>query len=337
MVVEDTLTPKAKKVGEVTRGKEESESYYEKQVRETRAKKELKEAERELKNVENPPEQAEPAFQVRGHIEIDPAKEAREAREREEKVRVKADAEKKERDEKIQILATERDAKTAELAETKMSAAMEKMSTQFNGALEVMNKTLEEVKRGADPSTLVGQFQALKKASEEMGSLRGGSQIDPSIQLEITKLEMENARAEREFKAKMEQDRRDWDLKFEALHDDKLFKRATLAQEAKKEERSREFWDNLPKTLGGAMGAGILAKQGKGGGVAQAQGPTQEPTEEAPSEPQAGRFAEAGWGESGEVECPGCSQPIAIGPTARTAICANCNEKLSIRRIGEKP
>jgi len=335
MAVEDTLTPKAKKVGDVTsKGKEEGEGYWEKQVRETRAKKELKEAERELRNVENPPEQPEPAFQVRGHIDIDPAREAKESREREEKAREKADAAEKERDDKIQILAAERDEKTRELADTKMGAAMEKMTTQFNAALEVVNKTLEEVKKGADPSALVGQFQALRKASEEMSSLRGGPQVDPSIQLEITKLEMENARAEREFKAKMEQDRREWDLKFEALHDDKAFKRATLAQAAQSEERKSEFWNNLPKTLGGAMGAGILAKQGKGGRVAQ------EPTEEAPpseSKTPKGHHFELAWGGSGEGECPGCSQPVAIGPTARTAICANCGERVPVRRIGEKP
>ncbi|GAI91654.1 unnamed protein product [marine sediment metagenome] len=76
----------------------------------------------------------------------------------------------------------------------------------------------------------------------------------------------------------------------------------------------------------------MMAKQSGRGGV----------TEEAPAETKAprgkqGHHVEAGWGDIGEVECPGCSQPLAIGSTARVAICANCGEKVSVKRVGEKP
>jgi len=38
-----------------------------------------------------------------------------------------------------------------------------------------------------------------------------------------------------------------------------------------------------------------------------------------------------------EVEYPGCSQPLAIGPTARVVVCANCGERVPVKRVGERP
>lgn len=41
---------------------------------------------------------------------------------------------------------------------------------------------------------------------------------------------------------------------------------------------------------------------------------------------------EARVGESGEVECTQCHQSIAIGETAKVAVCANCGAKYPIKR-----
>lgn len=260
---------------------------------------------------------SEPAFRVTGGVklDIDPQRDAREAREAVERMSVKAGEDKEKRDEEIKKLTAERDEKARELQDTKLSAVMREMTGSFNAALKTMNEKLEEVRAGADPSAMIGQFKVLTKLSEEMASLKGTPAAgDASLQLEITKLQMDNARAEREFQARLAQEARQWDLEKMKLEDDRHFRQ----HEAARQQRKDDMFANAPAAVGEAWAKGMLA------------------AEEAKNIPQApkskvGQHVEAGEGESGEFECS-CGQPVAIGPTARSAICSNCGTRFPIER-----
>lgn len=256
-------------------------------------------------------------------LDIDPQRDAKEAREELRQQQEKSDA-------KIEALTGDLDKTKGDLQKSEITAAMKEMGGQFANALKEMNEKIASVRSGADPAILATQFEALTKVAQQMGFQKSNPQIgDPSIQLEITRLQMESAQKDREFQAKLALENRQWDLEKMKLEDERDFKRAQLAQDAKRNDMIAQ----APQMLGTAIGQGLLTKQSsRGGGVA----------EEALPEPQAPRgkqehHVEAGWGESGTIECPGCSEPLGIGPTAKVAVCANCNERVPIRRVDKKP
>ena len=319
MAVKDVFRPPSTNPSDPTKpnDKEDKTGEWEKKAREAKAEREYEEEQQRIKRIAaGGGGGEEPAFQVKGAVklDIDPQRDAERARQE-----LKEQQEKSEQ--QINTLAQELEKTKDELRTKEITAAMEKMSTQFQGALKEMNDRIAAVKSGADPSVLSSQFQILTTIAEQMGFQKPSAQVgDPRVQLEITKLEMDNARAEREFKEKMEQNRRDWDLQLERLRDDRDFKKQQLAQEEKK----NEMFIKAPQVVGGAIAQGILASRGKAG-----SGVTEEVR--APKK----HHIEAGFGESGEVRCPSCGRPIAIGPTARVAVCTNCNERIPIKR-GEK-
>jgi len=42
---------------------------------------------------------------------------------------------------------------------------------------------------------------------------------------------------------------------------------------------------------------------------------------------------EAGWGESGEIICPKCGQPVTIGKITKIVVCTNCGAEYSVERV----
>lgn len=73
MAVKDVFRPGAtnptdpKAAGEKGKGEE---GYWEKQKKEARAKREFKEESKMIENIDNPPAQAEPPFQVKGSVNL---------------------------------------------------------------------------------------------------------------------------------------------------------------------------------------------------------------------------------------------------------------------------
>lgn len=265
----------------------------------------------------------ENGFKVTGgmNLNLDPQRDAREAREELKKQQEKSD-------DKIGTLTGALEASKGELLQSQITATMKEMSAQFIDALKEMNDRIAAVKSGADPAILATQFEALTKVAEQLGFQKSTPIGDPAIQLEITRLQMESAQKDREFQAKLVQENRQWDLEKMKLEDARAFKRQELAQDAQR----NELIAKTPQVIANAVGRGLMARQDKGERVAEEASPEAE----APKKKQ-GHHVEAGWGESGEVECPGCNQPISIGPTAQTAVCAICGEKVPIKRVGERP
>lgn len=83
-----------------------------------------------------------------------------------------------------------------------------------------------------------------------------------------------------------------------------------------------EFFNQAPKVIGAAFGQALRDGGGGGGGVASAVkngGKMQNVT--------------AGVGEAGEFECSQCKQPVALGPTAKQAVCSGCGARYPITRV----
>lgn len=198
----------------------------------------------------------------------------------------------------------------------------------FNSQMEQLTKMLEA---NTSKKNFIEQYTEALETAKALGLAQpspGSSDLQTTLALkklefdqatELRKMAREEKRADRDFQRQLNVDAED---------------REARKSEQARQERRDDMVAKAPQMIGGAIAQGLLANQGKGGTVAQ------ESTEEAPPSEtgaQKGHHVEAGWGESGEVECPGCNHPVGIGPTARAAVCANCGERVSIRRTGERP
>lgn len=196
------------------------------------------------------------------------------------------------------------------------------LKTSFESQMQVLTKMIET---SASRGSFVEQYNAVIETAKTLGLSQPQLAGDINSQIALKKMEFdqtaelrrmarEDKRADREFQRRLNRDA-----------DEREARKAEQGRQAQRDE----MFNKAPQVIGGALAQGILANQRGRSGV----------TQEAPQEPKPskGKHVEANWGDTGEVECPGCSQPIAIGPTARTAVCANCGVRVPIRRTGEKP
>ncbi len=314
MAVKDVYRPEKTNPTDPIKPSGKGETYWENRKKEKRAQREALEEEKMMEDLKHPVTQPEPAFQVQGGIklDIDPQRDA--ARERQ----ARQDQQEKD-NEKIANLTTNLDKTKGDLQQSQITAAMKEMAGQFTSALKEMNERIASVKSGADPAILATQFDALTKVAEKMGFQKSTPQIgDPLIQLEITKLNIESAQRDREFQARLAQESRQWDLEKLKLEDDRAVKRGELALS---QERN-EMFAKAPGMIGTAIGQALIAS---GGETAQPASPAATPKRNMPP-------ITAGVGESGEVKCTVCKQPVAIAPTAKKAVCAGCGAQYSIQR-----
>lgn len=156
---------------------------------------------------------------------------------------------------------------------------------------------------------------ARKQGYEKPGAPTGG---DPKLALEIKKMDLEDHRAQRDFEWKMEQDKRKWDLEMEKLKDDREFRRAELAQQAKKDE----MWATTPERFGRAIASGLIDRGEEG----------EEETPVTRGGKGKSYHIEIGEGESGEIECPNCGTPVGVGSSTKIAKCVNCNSQFEVAR-----
>lgn len=318
MAVEDVFKPPIVNPidPKVTKEKDKA-SEWEKKTRDAKAEREWLEEQRRMDRITQPEQPPESPFQFKGSVNlgnIDFQEQQKQAKEEAERVR-------KESADEIKRLTEELNKTKNELQANIISAAMKEQSSQFVAALKDMNEKIEAVKAGADPSVMMNQFDIVTKIAEKMGFSKGTGQTgDPAIQLEITKLTMENALAQRKFEFEMQQRREDWELEKMKMQDERDLKREEMANERASEKRKNEQWGGMIDRLGAAAGQGYYDRS------------RQKVAASAPQGKRASRHIEAGVGEAGETECPNCQEPIAIGPTARTAVCASCNTRIPIKR-----
>jgi len=239
---------------------------------------------------------------------------------------------KKEADEQASTQA----AVSNELREKLHDKEMEVLKTSFGAQMGVLTKMIET---NASKGNFMEQYGAVIETAKALGYSQPQMAGDLSSQVELKRMEFNQAmemkkmarderRADREFQRQLNRDADERERRLNRDADEREDKKDERAQQLRRDDMIAR----TPRYIGGAIAQGLLANQSKGGMV----------TEEASPEAKAprgkkGHHVEAGWGDSGELECPGCNQPILIGPTAKVVECANCGERVPIRRVGEKP
>ena len=251
--------------------------------------------------------------QVTGKIDVNEnQRKAEEAAERAESFlateneRLRKEA--KEKEEALRI-------KEKELAEATLKGIVD----GFTAQMQTLTKTIQDVADGkAKETTAFDQLEQAEKLAERMGLSRSGGVVgtDPSVMIQLKKMDLDNARAEREHKERMKIEDRD----YERQKNRDAQEIALQAEEVANKKRQTDLFAKTPELIGRAFASGINAGGGKGGGQ----------TVEGPS------HVEANVNEDGEFNCPtkDCGQVVAIGPTATHAVCAGCGLKLKVKRVG---
>jgi hypothetical protein len=185
----------------------------------------------------------------------------------------------------------------------------------------MLSTKLDEVLKSKQPlqEQMNEYFAFADQMAAKLGWVKPGALTpaseNPQLSLEIARLHIEDARAQREHERQIEKDRREWDLKLIELKDKRELDKAKQEQDAKKTDMIL----TAPQTLGAAIAQGLI-EHGRGGG--------------APAIPQTKlHTVSAGEGEAGQFYCPECETGVAIGPTTAAANCINCGASFKIERV----
>lgn len=211
-------------------------------------------------------------------------------------------------------------AEARERESTERAHVAEKLIIQkeLNARLDGLEKTIAS---GMNQKSLSTQLGEIRELASELGFSKpdpnqGGSQ-DAAVRIQLMQLTMQEKREEREFKWQMRQDEKKWNIEMARLTDDRVFKQ----QEADRQKNRDDMIAGAPAMIGGAIAKGLMERGDMGGGGGGKS-----------------HHIEAEAGQSGTVECVECTAPMAVGPTAKTAVCADCGTKFSIKRVkGQGP
>lgn len=186
----------------------------------------------------------------------------------------------------------------------------------FQAQMDTLTKMIES---NATKGTFMDQYNAAIDVANTLGYM-APSQASTDLQttLVLKKLEFEQSIELRRLSREEKQADRQFQLELRRYDDE----RETRKQDAERERKRDEMWARTPEVLGRAIGQGLM-----GGGGEASESPT-------PRGKQPG--ITAGVGESGEVDCVECGRPVAIGPTAKSAVCASCGAKYPIKRIKQE-
>ena len=223
---------------------------------------------------------------------------------------------------------------------------------------ELMRK-MAEMSGGKKDNTddILGLFASLDKLEPiltKMGYARlsasGGGETHENVEILLKKMDIDNARADREFK---------WKLIESERENARLTRRDTAEIEIKRQELNdkrtaaegqRTMVAEAIEAIGRSIGEGLRDASAQGveeepimqrQAGQQRQAPPPPPGQNPPPRTQQQgsglgpkrAHIEAGVGDSGEVQCPGCAQPIIVAPDTTQASCANCGTTLDVKRV----
>jgi len=290
------------------REEERAEAKHEAEMAKEKAKK--KEAERDAEGAGG---RSETGVQVVGKIDVMESQRKAEQRAEDSQAYLaqENDRLKQEAKEKEEALRQ----KEKELAEVTLKSVQENFTLQ----MATLTKTIEGVAAGKAPEKdALDELDKVEKLAERLGLSRpaAGAGTDPTVLIQLKKMDLDNARAEREHRERMKMEDRDY-TRQERRDAQEI---ALQAEEVANKKRQTDLFAKTPELIGRAFASGIKAGGSKGGGQ----------TVEGPS------HVEAGVNEDGEFNCPtkDCGQVVAIGPTATHAVCAGCGLKLKVKRVG---
>lgn len=330
MGVQDVNIPTARQISEIKGGTPKNPTdeatFWETKQRAAAAQRMYESEMAQIQRLANAPPADTGPFKVQGSINLGDINFASERQQLSEQIRnIQADANKR-----IDQISQTADNYREQVNQIRMQAMENTMKAQIDN----LQRTIADAaSRGnSNQGGLLERLSEVEKIAEKLGFGRGGAPtpasqgIPPIMLLEMKKMEIDNARADREFQWKMEQDRRQWDLKMKEFDRQSKLDMAKLGSE---NERN-QMLAALPETLGAVIARGLA----DGGGAAS---PNEEPhVTQAAAKPQSYHL-EAPAGEAGTTQCPQCGSPIAVGANATRAVCAKCRFTAEITRIPREP
>ena len=315
----DIYEPDPKRVDDPTMSQKEAENkeakYWEEKAKSARAKREYEEEQAKTRLLSG---QTESPFKISGSVNLG----SFDFQKQQEELKVSMARIKQDSDAQIAMLQKGNDDYREKVHDVQMKMLEQTWQVRFDALQKMLVETQTSRSRLED-KTITQQIREL----EETAGLLGYKRLDSAalaantpaeLQLDILKLNMENARTDREFQRQMRQDERDWQLKLKQLELDATSKKAELEQAKERQNMIA----GLPETLGRAIGRGIADK---GTNEMISQQPAKQPAKQY--------HLEVNVGESGETDCPHCHNKIYIAKEAELAACASCGLKVPIRRM----
>ncbi len=204
-----------------------------------------------------------------------------------------------------------------ELREKLHTQEMLVMKTGFEAQMQMLGKMIESnVSKGG----IVEQLNAAREMAKEIGFVQGqpggGTEV---IQVELKKLDFEHTLALRKMNKEDKAEERRWQLELRRLDDQRDVKREELAQSRER----NDMFARAPETFGTAIAKGMLTSK------------SESEVTDPPSRGVKSQVITVDKGESGQFKCVQCETMVAIGPTARRAVCASCGMEYDIRRRKE--
>ena len=208
------------------------------------------------------------------------------------------------------------------------TSEMDLIKSSFGAQMQMLNKTIEgNTSRGS----FIQEYNGMMEVVKALGMGHPQASDNMSIQLDLKKMEFENTRelrkmmredkqADREFQRQLNRDADEREDKKANLE----IKRAETAAAIQAEREKRSMWATPFETVGMALAKGLM--DSNGGMSADAGQPRHK-------QKRSGKKLEVGEGESGVTNCPECGEPVAIAPTARSAVCSSCDATFPIDRI----
>uniref|UniRef100_A0A6M3MDZ4 Uncharacterized protein n=1 Tax=viral metagenome TaxID=1070528 RepID=A0A6M3MDZ4_9ZZZZ len=207
------------------------------------------------------------------------------------------------------------------------TSEMDLIKSSFGAQMQMLNKTIEgNTSRGS----FIQEYNGMMDVVKALGMGHPQASDNMSIQLDLKKMEFENTRelrkmmredkqADREFQRQLNRDADEREDKKANLE----IKRAETAAAIQAEREKRSMFATPFETLGMAIAKGLV--DSNGGISAEGRSPAKRK--------RSGKRLEVGEGESGVTECPECGEPVAIAPTARSAVCSSCDATFPIDRV----
>ncbi len=332
-----------------------TDKYWEQRRNELRGMREAIQEEKAIESLQNPPS-AEPPIQMKGTINlgnIDFQEQARTAQNALEQ-RVQASEQRTQKlEEENTKLKNDLLATTINNMQTNLGNQIAKLQSDLAGGKGSSKSIGDQLKEIIDSANLLGYV----KPEAQKPAPVAQSATDAAISLEMLRLQLQDKATERQFAWQMERDRRQWQLDLKKLDQ---ANKVAMAEVAGKREKDQFFYQ-FPELIGNTIAKGLISSRAApaGGGNPLSTAPRPIVRQQAPPpvtrpikggepisqgeniENQAPASSptdkvQAGYGEAGTIPCRECGTPIAIGPTASRAVCANCGLQVEVVRVGDQ-
>lgn len=192
---------------------------------------------------------------------------------------------------------------------------MELLQSNLDARLQLMTKLIESQ---ASRRSFADEYKQSMEVAQLMGMVQPQAGADATTSIELKRLDFDNQMALRKLSREEKGEERRWQLELRRLDDDREHRKQELGQQAKR----NEMFANLPQQVGAAIAAGLVESGGGSEISAPAKGKNYQ--------------IEAPVGKGGEMDCPQCNEVIGLGPTAKSAVCAKCGTKVTIKRVSQE-